>query len=353
MSQENPDIETLIERLLHHYECVILPDFGGFIIRDSPCNFNAAKDKIKPYGKHIFFNPHLLQNDGLLYNEIQNSCKLSYQDAISYYQSWLAETRQLITDAGSRKFGHLGTFYKGNENTVWFSPLSTLNLAMESYGLFPIDVRQVITEENKLTPIAETHELIHEEAELTMADNRPIETFRPHRVNYKGWLVAASVALVAHIGYLSFEKNDVTVNQASIIPVIENKTGSYDSMEIADSASRNTPEEASTEIETPVQIQETPVETPAVVETPVVKTPEAQPEPEPKTVEAAPQITQPVEKPAETAPVAPENTMKRVAKYRLESNANYHHADLQKKGIKSEVRQNEGWFEVYTDENIQ
>mgnify|MGYP000291773673 CR=1 FL=1 len=348
MNMEKLEIEKLIENLLHHYECVIMPDFGGFIIRDSPCNFNAAKDKLKPYGKHIFFNPHLTQNDGLLYNEIQKNRGLSYQDSVNAYQNWLSVFKQTVSEAGSKSFGQLGTFYKGNENSVWFTPLSSLNLALESYGLYPVDVKQVAGIEQLAEQPYEAEPAMAE----TLADNKPIASVEPARLNYKGWLVAASIALVAHIGYLSFEKSDVTVNEASVIPVIENKTPKHDSAEIADSARSGGNQE---QVSEPVQEQspapveevtgesgektETGQETPGPAvddekQTPVIDNTPGQPQPS-------------------GTPKANEKSLNRVAKYKLESNANYHRDDLIKKGIKAEVKLEGEWFEVLTEETIQ
>jgi hypothetical protein len=347
MNMEKLDIEKLIERLLHNYECVILPDFGGFIIRDSPCNFNAAKDKLKPYGKHIFFNPHLAQNDGLLYNEIQKSKQLSYQEAITSYQSWLATFKQSISDMGSKSFGQLGTFYQGNENNVWFSPFSTLNLAMDSYGLFPVDVKQVL-KEKMVEPLVEQHIALEVEQKESLADNKPIVSIEPARLNYKGWLVAASIALAAHIGYLSFEKSDITVNEASVIPLIDDKTSKYDSSKIADSASmQENAQDSDTVSQTAVE-ETKPVET---TPTPVIET---HPAPEQPVVEQV--VETPKEnEPAPVEPIIPavEKPLNKLAKYKLETNANYHRDDLAKKGIKAEVRQNGEWFEVVTEEPVQ
>jgi hypothetical protein len=340
MSHLNPDLETSIEKLLHSYECVILPDFGGFITRDSPCNFNISKDKLKPYGKHIFFNPHLQQNDGLLYNHIQKSYGLTYSEAIAFYQSWLGGIRQGINDSGSRIFGRLGTFYKGNENNVWFSPLSTLNLAVESYGLFPVEVKQLVVEEKPSDIHLEQEIRQVEDNVFTLADNRPIESFEPARLNYKGWLVAASIALIAHIGYLKFETTDVTVNEASLLPVIEQTTPPVDSVEIADSASSH-----EVQPETPVEAAPETVttETPAVTETPV-----AEPAPSPA-IQQASVIPQQTPAPAETAATP----VKILAKYKLENNATYHRNDLIRQGVQAEVRQNGEWFEVVTEGTIQ
>ncbi len=347
MSPDKLEIENLIEKLLHNYECVILPGFGGFIIRDSPCNFNVAKDKLKPYGKHIFFNPHLLENDGLLYNEIQKSRQLDYQESIFAYQSWLAGTRQVIEDAGSKSFGRLGTFYKGNENNIWFSPLSTLNLAMDSYGLFPVDIKTVTKHEKSIDTVVEKTSAPETEEVLTLADNKPIEVFETSKLNYKGWLIAASIALIAHIGYLSFEKSDVTVNEASVLPVIENKTAPLDSIKIADSA---TTPESNTESAVPETA-------PPVIESPAIETPvqetTVQPSAPAKT-ETAP--VQEVIKPEPTSadivtPAVPATPLEtKVAKYKLESNANYHSEDLKKKGLDAEVRKNGDWYEVITKE---
>jgi hypothetical protein len=356
MSQVKLDIEKLIQRLLHHYECVILPDFGGFIIRDSPCGFNVAKDKLKPYGKHIFFNPHLLQNDGLLYKEIQSSYQMTYQDAIAAYQSWLSDTRQVIMDAGSRSFGQLGTFYKGNENNVWFSPFSSLNLAIDSYGLFPVDVKMVAKASSNVPVTEEKLEILQEDSIPSLADNKPIETFKPHRINYKAWLTAASVALLVHIAYLNFEKSDVTVNEASILPVIEHRTDPADSMEIADSASRDENKKEDITQENIQPESEVIQENVVMEETPEKKAPEAEKESSTKNtiVEPQPETPQKENTVIETpVPPATEKTFTRIAKYRLESNANFHQKDLVKKGVEAIVRQNGDWFEVLTEGPVQ
>ena len=66
MSKSQNSIVEIIEHLLLNHECVVLPGLGGFIVRDSPCNFTADKSMIKPAFRNLFFNPHLTQNDGLL-----------------------------------------------------------------------------------------------------------------------------------------------------------------------------------------------------------------------------------------------------------------------------------------------
>ncbi|MFM6984015.1 MAG: hypothetical protein ACKOXF_07770, partial [Chitinophagaceae bacterium] len=212
----NLSFEQLTEKLLNRYECVILPEFGGFIVRESPCNFNASKDRIKPASKHIFFNPHLTANDGLLYNEIQTARTCTYNEAVEWYQSVVAEYKQVIEDAGSRQFGALGTFHKGKENNFWFSPAPELNLSLDSFGLSAVDIYKVAQAESEKETIVKT---LKPETEL--ADNKPIISTEPFRMNYKAWIAAATVALLVHFTYLKLETNDVTTNEASVLPTIE------------------------------------------------------------------------------------------------------------------------------------
>jgi hypothetical protein len=183
-----------------------------------------------------------------------------------------------------------------------------------------------------------------------LADNKPVESPEPARLNYKGWLVAASVALAAHIGYLSFEKKDVTVNEASVIPVIENTTNPADAAVIADSAPTTETDQnpviekqdtTSSEQAPPATQAAPPVVTPPapVIETPAPAAPETAP------------ASQAEQAGADTAHKMP--AMNRVAKYKLEENAGNHRKDLEKKGIKAEVRLNGEWYEVLTEEPIQ
>lgn len=326
----NLSFEQLTEKLLNRYECVILPDFGGFIVRESPCNFNASKDRIKPASKHIFFNPHLTANDGLLYNEIQTARGCTYTEAVEWYQSVIAEYKQVIEDAGSRQFGALGTFHKGKENNFWFSPSSDLNLSLDSFGLSAVDIYKVASVNKPATIERALHP---EPVAAELADNKPIVSTEPFRMNYKAWIAAATVALLVHFTYLKLETNDVTTNEASVLPTIESPvqedaeanvdTTSYSTTSI-DTAAEVLPETlVSNAAENPVIEPSAPV----VVEPVVTESKKVE------TSKATKVTPEPVIEPVETVvePVA-EPIYNRVARYKLESNALAHKKDLEKKG---------------------
>lgn len=332
----NLEFEKLTENLLHRYECVVLPDFGGFIVRDSPCNFNAAGNVIKPKSRHIFFNPHLKHNDGLIYNEISLRYGLNYQDAINFYQKTLSEYKQVLQDTSSVKFGNLGTFFQGKENNYWFAP-GNINLSLDTYGLENIDVVKII----KKAATAEQEPVKETKIVELIPDNKPIEEVEKiSRPGYKAWLVAATVALLVHFVYLKVETTDVTTNEATVLPSIDlivsqDKTNP-DTLALPDSTAQVTYDQDSA-ITTSSVDESNPVSDGAQTEAPA------------SPVESLPAVKEKV--PVETSQtIVPEIQFSRVAKYRLEANALSHSNDLIKKGQKAKVEQNGNWYEVLIEQ---
>jgi len=315
-------IEKLVEQLLHRHECVILPDFGGFIVRDSPCNFNANKDLLKPFAKHIFFNPHLIQNDGLLVSEIQKSESLNYNDALDFCKSEIEKLRNEVNQNTQKSFGKLGTFHKG-QSTIWFAPNSNINLSIDNYGLGPIKFSQVhsISELNE-----EIASELKEKTSETIADKTPIVSIEIPKRGLKPWLVAASVALLAHFIYLGVENKTTASQEASVLPSIEVVKPKTENPITSETISADT-----------AIMHEAPITEINVVESePIV---ESNPEPV---------VSAPIE-PIETNKIQSnieDTNYQLIARYRIESNANFHATDLIKKGNKVEVDHNGIWFEV-------
>jgi hypothetical protein len=323
MQTGNTSLEKLVEQLLHHHECVILPDFGGFIVRDSPCNFNASKDVLKPFAKHIFFNPHLIQNDGLLVSEIQKSESLNYNEALDFCKSEIEELRNDIEQNDHKSFGKLGTFHKGLSN-VWFAPSSSLNLSVDSYGLGAINIVHIHSISELNEDIASD---LKEKTSEVVPDKTPIVSLEIPKRGLKPWLVAASVALLAHFIYLGVENKTSSTQKASILP----------SLEVVEPSIEVPSETIIVEAEDSTSSLEIPRSEIAVIESePIVETiPE-------------PVVSNPVQ---QTPIIATENTELEIkhpsiARYRIEGNANFHVADLIKKGQKAQVEHNGIWYEV-------
>jgi hypothetical protein len=349
------EFEALIENLLYNYECVILPDFGGFIVRDSPANFNADHSVLKPKSKHIFFNPHLTHNDGLLYNEIQKQQNVSYSDAAEYYKQTLQSFKSELNEKAQLKFGNLGIFFQNESGQIWFSPDQKFNLSIDSFGLFPVDVvkisQSIETETQKTQTIVRNIKPIEVEKQTVLADNAPIEqTYTTPKLSMKAWLVAASVALIAHFVYLNVESNNtITQHEAAILPSIGTSESTQNSLKadtlpnVAEIENTDTAQTTDVQYQTldnnpatdnPIEPVQTVVENSISTVTPVeIQTIEPEFDVHTETVSEVPQIN-----------------YTKIAKYKMEANALSHKQDLEKKGKTCKMEHNGDWFEVYVEQ---
>ena len=75
-----------ISDLLYRYECVILPNFGGFVTNEISAKISSAHTFYAP-SKQLTFNPHLQNNDGLLANYIAESNNIPYSNALEILES--------------------------------------------------------------------------------------------------------------------------------------------------------------------------------------------------------------------------------------------------------------------------
>lgn len=326
-------IDKILHRLLLNYECVIVPDFGGFIVRESPCNFNTVKDTLKPYSKTVFFNQHLQDNDGLLINAIVSDLNTTYNAASIMVEQWVSSINALVADQGKASVGRIGSFYKGNDNGKWFTPDSSLNLALATYGLRPVNNVAVFETGTPSETQTQPELIVH-------IDRKPLETFDKPKSSKKAWFAAAAIALAAHIGYLSIEH--FTAGKEHTMTA--NVTGVADTRIDTEQV---VPQNDVQVAETPVQSTEAPSE--QIIETPVTAEPTA-----PAVTETPSSVITdqaPIEEKVPVTEVVTPAATTVVAKYRLEQNALNHQRDLMKQHISCYVEMNDnGMYEVIISE---
>ena len=70
-------LDKYIVQLLHHHDCVIIPEFGGFVAQYKPASLDRVTGFYSPPSKQILFNINLKNNDGLLANKIAQEQDIS------------------------------------------------------------------------------------------------------------------------------------------------------------------------------------------------------------------------------------------------------------------------------------
>ena len=178
-------LSDYISDLLFRYECVIVPDFGGFITNTKPAIISPYTKTFYPPHKLITYNSHLRNNDGLLANYISTVDRMPYDSALNYIRfevnQWKEELKK--TDLTLEK---LGRFSLDINNAIIFEPQTDINYLTEAYGL-----ASFVSPEIKREEYVKQVEKLEEKAPILISDRKKSS---PDYLKYAAaFLIAASV----------------------------------------------------------------------------------------------------------------------------------------------------------------
>lgn len=128
-------LDKYISQLLYQYDCVVVPDLGGFVANYKPASINPLKNTISPPSKGISFNKNLNNNDGLLANFIAQKKNISYDKACAEIKSNVNQIKQKLNTETTIKLEGIGVLFYDAEKRVQFNPENSLNYLLDTYGL--------------------------------------------------------------------------------------------------------------------------------------------------------------------------------------------------------------------------
>ncbi len=144
-------IDFHIHSLLYDHDCVIIPDFGGFVADRKGAQVNAAKNILYPPSRRIAFNAALKNNDGLLAHHIAQEKQIAYAAACDEIKNYTGELFDSL-NAGQRfMVEKVGAFYFDAEKNIQFAPDLSQNYLYESYGLSMVHATVKQADETVLT----------------------------------------------------------------------------------------------------------------------------------------------------------------------------------------------------------
>ncbi|MBP6978847.1 MAG: SPOR domain-containing protein [Bacteroidales bacterium] len=132
------NIDEYISDLLYNHDCVILPEFGGFVASYAPSHIPPSRRILYPPSKNVLFNVRLQTNDGLLANHIAEKEKIPYQESIQRIQQFTLHCMNSLNEGKSVVFEQMGTFRANQEGKIEFTPFKELNYLEDAYGLTPL-----------------------------------------------------------------------------------------------------------------------------------------------------------------------------------------------------------------------
>ena len=217
------ELERHIEILLLSNDCVIVPDFGGFMAHHVDARYDGRDNMFLPPLRTVGFNPQLKMNDSLLAQSYVEAYDISYPEAIDRLANEVAEIRQRLENEGKYEINNIGTIYLNEDGNYTFEPCEAGILTPNYYGLggfymLPLSAQEneptVSFEKTNSTNIAENTEINQEEkqAEPVVAlqnatansvfdvnddDEKPSAEFILIKKSWLRNLAAACIAIIA------------------------------------------------------------------------------------------------------------------------------------------------------------
>lgn len=127
------EINQYIKELLLLNDCVIIPEFGGFVANYKPASYDD--NRFTPPGKEVAFNNKLVSNDGLLINYIAEAEGINYLAAKQKLENFVDETLLALEQNRNVHFEGVGYLHYDSRENLQFEPQLKENLLAESYGL--------------------------------------------------------------------------------------------------------------------------------------------------------------------------------------------------------------------------
>ena len=167
------ELERHIEILLLSNDCVIVPDFGGFMAHHVDAHYDEDEGLFLPPQRTLGFNPQLKINDSLLAQSYVEAYDISYPEAVLRIEDEVNELKMHLQTKGFYELSSIGTLEFNENGNYVFTPCEAGILTPDLYGLCSFEMTPL---KISAAPVPETVEEEEEEKEATQIFNmNPLE----------------------------------------------------------------------------------------------------------------------------------------------------------------------------------
>lgn len=124
-----------IEHLLLENDCVVVPDFGGFIAHHQPSHYEEAEGLFIPPIRTIGFNPQLTMNDGMLAQSYMQAYHTDFPDATRRIEQTVDKLKAQLYSEGVLEFHGIGVLRYNIYGMYEFEPYEGGIVSPALYGL--------------------------------------------------------------------------------------------------------------------------------------------------------------------------------------------------------------------------
>lgn len=142
-------ITQLISELLYKHDCVIVPNFGGFVARHHSAHFSKGNSVLHPPTKQLLFNKNLVHQDGLLVSALMEKSAITFNDAVNELNDYKDYIQSLLVAKKRFELQNIGLLYIDAENSLRFEPKADVNFLLEAFGFEPVVSNELVIEVEK------------------------------------------------------------------------------------------------------------------------------------------------------------------------------------------------------------
>lgn len=213
-----------IEILLLDNDCVIVPDFGGFMAHYVHAEYSEEEGMFYQPQRTIGFNPQLRLNDSLLAQSYVEAYDVSYPEAIRMIASEVEEVRQTLAIEGKYEFHGIGTLRYTSDEKYDFEPCMAGLLTPYLYALTSYSMDRISRKSDTITvPISGVYaETKLAEPELDFADTEASISHDARKISIsvnavRNVLVAAMMLLLFVFSSIPLGVGSSDVQQCSVV----------------------------------------------------------------------------------------------------------------------------------------
>ncbi len=204
-----------IENLLNEHDCIIIPNFGGFVMKSTHFTFRKESNKIETQKRSVAFNEKLKNDDGFLTNEIAIEFKISTKKAQVQIVEFVNFLKNEISNQPQFDFGTIGTFALNKEHKLQFNPNDDMNFNLEMFGLEDVNTTSNFIPKK---PILVSPIEVKEEQEIVSEEFIPISEEKREKRRIKNSIYAAVLFVLAGISTFVLTEPKEQVFTSSLNP---------------------------------------------------------------------------------------------------------------------------------------
>lgn len=216
-----------IKNLLFEQDCVVVPDFGGFITNFHGAVVHKRDAYMLPPRKRVAFNEVLKFDDGLLTSYIAFKEARSREEVRTKIRLFTEQAWRELRLCNRFRFEHLGSFTLNAEGKLVFEPEHRINFFGESFGMTVVSLQpqRGLAPSPSISAVSRLELSREDVIEIVPEEIEPEETLllnsRQRWLTFPNVAASMGIILLSLIGWIWFDGSNSTLSSLNPFSVFK------------------------------------------------------------------------------------------------------------------------------------